>query len=102
MFKKGLSLPIGSFSLTSRQGAQGHSGRRDDPRRLQPINTPGGLKSKGRPVGASGIGQALEIFKQLRGDAGPRQVPNKNLRLGLTHNVGATGGTSVIHIYERR
>lgn len=68
----------------------------------KPINTSGGLKSKGHPVGASGIGQALEIFKQLRGDAGPRQVPNKNLRFGLTHNVGATGGTSVIHIYERR
>ncbi|MBI2859394.1 MAG: hypothetical protein HYX90_09985 [Chloroflexi bacterium] len=68
----------------------------------RPINTSGGLKSKGHPVGASGIGQALEVFKQLRGDAGHRQVPNKNLRLGLTHNVGATGGTSVIHIYERR
>jgi len=68
----------------------------------KPINTSGGLKSKGHPVGASGVGQAIEIYKQLRGEAGERQVPNKNLHLGLTHNVGATGGTSVIHIYERR
>jgi acetyl-CoA C-acetyltransferase len=67
-----------------------------------PINTSGGLKSKGHPVGASGLGQAVEIFKQLRGEAGDRQVPGRDLRLGLTHNVGATGGTCVVHIYERR
>jgi len=68
----------------------------------KPINTSGGLKSKGHPVGASGIGQAVEIFKQMRGNAGERQVPNKDLKLGLTHNVGATGGTCAVHIYERR
>jgi acetyl-CoA C-acetyltransferase len=66
-----------------------------------PINTSGGLKSKGHPVGASGIGQVVEIWKQLRGEAGARQVQG-DLRLGLTHNVGGTGQTGVVHIFERR
>jgi acetyl-CoA C-acetyltransferase len=66
-----------------------------------PINTSGGLKSKGHPVGASGVGQAVEIWKQLRGEAGPRQM-KRQPQLGLTHNVGATGNTCVVHIYERR
>ena len=67
----------------------------------QPINTSGGLKSKGHPVGASGAGQAVEIWKQLRGQAGKRQVPG-DPSLGLTHNVGGTGQTCVVHIYERK
>lgn len=67
----------------------------------QPVNSSGGLKSKGHPVGASGIGQTIEIFKQLRCEAGPRQVPG-DLTHGLTHNVGATGSTCVVHIYERK
>lgn len=66
-----------------------------------PINPSGGLKAKGHPVGASGVGQAVEIWKQLRGQAGPRQIPGQP-HLGLTHNVGATGNTCVVHIYERR
>jgi acetyl-CoA C-acetyltransferase len=66
----------------------------------RPINTSGGLKSKGHPVGASGAGQAVEIWKQLRGQAGERQVPGANL--GLTHNVGGTGQTCAVHIFERR
>ena len=66
----------------------------------RPINTSGGLKSKGHPVGASGAGQVVEIWKQLRGEAGDRQVPGA--RLGLTHNVGGTGQTCVVHIFERR
>ena len=68
----------------------------------KPINTSGGLKSKGHPVGASGIGQAIEMWHQLRGNAGERQVPNKDVHLGLTHNVGAYGATCVVHVYERR
>lgn len=68
----------------------------------KPINTSGGLKSKGHPVGASGIGQTVEIWSQMRGEAGPRQVPGMDIKLALTHNVGATGGTCVVHIYERR
>ena len=66
-----------------------------------PINTSGGLKSKGHPVGASGAAQAVEIWKQLRGTAGVRQVPG-NPKIGLTHNVGGSGQTTVVHIYESR
>jgi acetyl-CoA C-acetyltransferase len=66
----------------------------------QPINTSGGLKSKGHPVGASGAGQAVEAWKQLRGEAGDRQVAGVDL--ALTHNVGGTGQTCVVHIFERR
>jgi acetyl-CoA C-acetyltransferase len=66
----------------------------------RPLNTSGGLKSKGHPVGASGAGQVVEIWKQLRGEAGERQVPGA--ALGLTHNVGGTGQTCVVHIMERR
>jgi acetyl-CoA C-acetyltransferase len=67
----------------------------------KPVNTSGGLKSKGHPVGASGVAQAVEIFKQMRGEAGQRQVA-RDLPLGLTHNLGGTGGTCVVHIFERR
>jgi acetyl-CoA acetyltransferase len=68
----------------------------------RPINTSGGLKSKGHPVGASGAGQVIEIWKQLRGVAGARQVGAGDVRLGLTHNVGGTGQTCAVHIFERR
>ncbi|MEM3421698.1 MAG: thiolase domain-containing protein [Candidatus Hadarchaeum sp.] len=64
-----------------------------------PINTSGGLKGKGHPVGATGIAQVVEIVHQLRGEAGKRQV--KGAEIGLTHNVGGTGGTAVVHIFKR-
>ncbi len=67
----------------------------------RPINTSGGLKAKGHPVGASGVGQVIEVFHQLRGEAGERQLSNPNLELGLTHNVGGTGGTCVVNIMRR-
>jgi acetyl-CoA C-acetyltransferase len=67
----------------------------------RPINSSGGLKAKGHPVGASGVAQVIEVFQQLRGEAGPRQVPNPNLEVGLTHNVGGTGGTCVVNILRR-
>jgi len=67
----------------------------------RPINTSGGLKSKGHPVGASGVGQVLEIWKQMRGSAGGRQIPG-GVDLALTHNVGGTGQTCTVHIFERR
>jgi acetyl-CoA C-acetyltransferase len=63
-----------------------------------PVNCSGGLKSKGHPVGATGIGQIVEITKQLRGDAGDRQV--KNAKVGMTQNMGGSGGSSVVHIME--
>lgn len=67
----------------------------------KPINTSGGLKAKGHPVGASGAGQVVEVFKQMRGLAGERQV-DRDVDLALTHNVGGTGQTAVVHIYERK
>jgi acetyl-CoA C-acetyltransferase len=63
-----------------------------------PINTSGGLKSKGHPVGATGVAQIVEIVNQLRGDAGKRQVKDANI--GLTHNVGGSGATCVVNILE--
>jgi len=64
-----------------------------------PVNTSGGLKAKGHPVGATGVAQAIEIIKQLREDAGPRQI--KGARVGLTQNMGGSGGSTVVHIFER-
>ncbi len=63
-----------------------------------PINPSGGLKSKGHPVGATGLAQIAEITEQLRGEAGPRQV--KNARVALAQNMGGSGGSSVVHILE--
>jgi len=68
----------------------------------KPINTSGGLKCKGHPVGATGVSQMVEIWSQLRGTAGDRQIPNPNLRIGATHNLGGTGGTCTLTIFERR
>ena len=64
-----------------------------------PVNTSGGLKSKGHPIGATGAGQVVEAFKQLSGEAGDRQVENP-VR-GLTHNVGGSGGAAVVHVFEK-
>ena len=63
-----------------------------------PVNPSGGLKAKGHPVGATGVAQAVEIVKQLRGEAGDRQI--KGAKRGLTQNMGGTGGSSVVHILE--
>ena len=67
-----------------------------------PINTSGGLKCKGHPVGATGTAQLYEVWKQLRGEAGERQVPKKDLRIGASQNLGGTGGTCTFTILERR
>jgi len=64
-----------------------------------PVNVDGGLKSKGHPLGATGVSMAIEITKQLRGEAGERQV--KNAEIGLTHNVGGTGQVVAVHIFRR-
>jgi acetyl-CoA acetyltransferase len=87
-FASGTGYQAAEDGVTARDGAR-------------PINTSGGLKSKGHPVGASGVAQAIEIWKQMRGEAGPRQVPG-DIPLAATHNVGATGSTCVVHVYERR
>jgi acetyl-CoA C-acetyltransferase len=64
-----------------------------------PINTSGGLKACGHPVGATGIKQAYEIALQLRGEARGRQVDEAEV--GLAHNVGGSGGTAIVHIFTR-
>lgn len=66
-----------------------------------PINTSGGLKAKGHPVGASGVAQVVEVWAQMRGEAGERQVA-RDVDLALTHNVGGTGQSCAVHIFERR
>ena len=64
-----------------------------------PVNTSGGLKAKGHPVGATGTGQGYEMYLQLTGQAEKRQV--KDAEIGLTHNVGGSGATATVHIYRR-
>jgi len=63
-----------------------------------PINPSGGLKSKGHPIGATGVGQVVEVFDQLTGKAGERTV--KDAKIGLTHNFGATGASCAVHIFQ--
>jgi acetyl-CoA C-acetyltransferase len=63
-----------------------------------PINTSGGLKAKGHPVGATGIAQIIELYEQLTGRAGARQV--KEARRGMAQNMGGSGASCVIHILE--
>jgi acetyl-CoA C-acetyltransferase len=64
-----------------------------------PINPSGGLKSKGHPIGATGVGQAVEVFEQFTGKAGERTV--KNAETALTHNFGATGASAAVHIFRK-
>ncbi|MEM4348281.1 MAG: thiolase domain-containing protein [Candidatus Anstonellaceae archaeon] len=63
------------------------------------VNTSGGLKGCGHPVGATGVKQAVEIVWQLRGKAEGRQV--KDCEIGMTHNVGGSGATAVVHIFRK-
>lgn len=72
-------------------GATTHGGR-------WVVNPSGGLISKGHPLGATGIAQAAELTWQLRGEAGPRQVPGA--RTGLAHNIGL-GGAAVVTLLRR-
>jgi acetyl-CoA C-acetyltransferase len=65
-----------------------------------PFNTSGGLKSKGHPVGATGIAQIIELYDQLSGAAGARQV--KNARIGMAQNMGGSGASCVINILEAK
>ncbi len=63
-----------------------------------PVNPSGGLKAKGHPVGATGVGQVVETVIQLRGEAGERQVDGA--KRALTHNVGGTASSVFVHILE--
>jgi acetyl-CoA C-acetyltransferase len=83
---------------------QGEGGKFIDEKRSYidgstPVNMDGGLKSKGHPIGATGVSMAYEIVTQLRGAAGDRQV--KNADIGLTHNVGGIGQYTFVHVYKR-
>ncbi|KKS97882.1 MAG: acetyl-CoA acetyltransferase, acetyl-CoA C-acetyltransferase [Candidatus Gottesmanbacteria bacterium GW2011_GWA2_43_14] len=63
------------------------------------VNTSGGLKAAGHPVGATGVKQLVEVYQQLKGISGKKQVPGADL--GLTHNIGGSGATAVIHILKK-
>jgi acetyl-CoA C-acetyltransferase len=64
-----------------------------------PVNSSGGLKAKGHPPSATGLSQIYEIVKQMRGEAGERQLSKRNI--ALAHNIGGTGGTVTCHILKR-
>jgi len=65
-----------------------------------PVNPSGGLKSKGHPVGATGVAQIVELYKQLTGIAeNGRQIPSKPT-IGMAQNMGGSGGSSIVHILE--
>lgn len=84
---------------------KGQGGRYIDERRSYiggggvAVNTDGGLKAKGHPIGATGVSMTIEIVKQLRGECGARQVPDA--RVGLTHNVGGIGQYTFVHVYRK-
>ncbi|HEX2021329.1 MAG TPA: thiolase domain-containing protein [Candidatus Thermoplasmatota archaeon] len=74
-------------------------GGREGPATKVKVNTSGGLKAKGHPLGATGAGQAVEAFEQLQGRAGARQV--QGAEVALTHNVGGSGATCAVHVFRR-
>jgi acetyl-CoA C-acetyltransferase len=85
-FKKGKAVREIRDGATSRKGKI-------------PINPSGGLKSKGHPIGATGIGQIVEVFEQFSGQAGERTI--KDAEIALTHNFGATGASAAVHIFKK-
>lgn len=85
-------VPRGKGGAAAREGFTALGG-------CVPVNTSGGLKAKGHPVGATGVAQAIEVFEQLRGEAGERQV--KGAERGLAQNMGGSGASAVVHIFER-
>ncbi len=87
----GFAEPGGAVELTL-SGATAAGGR-------LPVNPDGGLKSKGHPIGATGVSQVYEVFLQLRGQAADRQVPHAET--ALTHNVGGAGATATVAVFSR-
>ncbi|PKM88957.1 MAG: acetyl-CoA acetyltransferase [Firmicutes bacterium HGW-Firmicutes-12] len=86
--------------FTKGQGAKGLAEGKTARDGIIPINTSGGLKAKGHPIGATGLSQIYEIVTQLRGEAGERQI--KKADIGLSHNLGGTAATCVINIFSGR
>ncbi len=84
-------FPPGGGGPAAAEGVTARDGR-------HPVNPSGGLKSKGHPVGATGVAQVVEIATHLRGAAGERQIANA--RRGLAQNMGGSGGSSTVHILE--
>jgi acetyl-CoA C-acetyltransferase len=66
---------------------------------ITPVNVDGGLKAKGHPVGATGVSMACEMVRQLRGEAGQRQVAGADI--GLTHNVGGIGQYCFVNVFVK-
>ncbi|MCY3414075.1 MAG: thiolase domain-containing protein [Candidatus Heimdallarchaeota archaeon] len=64
-----------------------------------PVNTSGGLKARGYPIGASGIAQIIEVMEQFEGIAGDRQIEDP--QWGLAQSIGGSGGTSVVSVFSR-
>jgi acetyl-CoA C-acetyltransferase len=81
----------GTAGAMTLEGATRRNGR-------LPVNPDGGLKAKGHPIGATGISQAYEVFLQLRGEAGARQLPTPSR--ALAHNVGGAGATATVSIFS--
>ncbi len=81
----------GQGGPATERGETGHGGR-------IVVNPSGGLKAKGHPLGATGAGQAVEVFEQFRGLAGGRVVTGATR--ALTHNVGGSGATCAVHVWE--
>jgi len=85
-------VPKGKGGAAFAEGAFGLGGK-------VTVNPSGGLKAQGRPFGAVGVAQAVEIVRQLRGESGDRQAAGATR--GLAQDVGGTGATSVVHLFER-
>ena len=86
-------VPEGQAGPATLEGRTGMAGD------LATVNPSGGLKAKGHPLGATGAGQAVEVFEQMHGLAGGRQVADPSW--GLTHNVGGSGATCAVHVWSR-
>src|SRR5438067_4943889 len=85
-------FPKGTAAHAIREGATSRNGE-------IPINPSGGLKSKGHPIGATGVGQVVEVFEQFTGKAEQRTV--RDAEVALTHNFGATGASAAVDIFKR-
>jgi len=64
-----------------------------------PVNTSGGLKAKGHPISATGVSQIYELVKQMRNEAGERQV--SNVKHALAQNIGGAGSTVTVHVLRK-
>ncbi|MFQ5821198.1 MAG: thiolase domain-containing protein [Candidatus Heimdallarchaeota archaeon] len=86
-------VPEGQGGIATESGETQMGGR-------IPVNTSGGLKARGNPIGATGIAQAIEIVYQLRGTAEKRQV--ENAEIGLTHSIGGSGATAIVTLLSSK